>query len=106
MEDEASLDPSRPYVLSLEPHSVLPIATIGLHQLSGLRFPLRAFMLASSAIFATPIVRHVFAWLNCRIASQQEFCRLLEMGCSVSVTPGGVQEVLLLEQDKEVRFSP
>ncbi|GBG77010.1 hypothetical protein CBR_g23340 [Chara braunii] len=103
-EERDSLDPGRAYVIGLEPHSVLPLSAVVLSPLvMKTPFP-RIKMLGSSALKHVPFARHVWTWMGVADVSKSSFDDLLRRGWSCVVVPGGVQECLYMEKDKEVIF--
>ncbi|BBN04408.1 diacylglycerol O-acyltransferase 2, plant [Marchantia polymorpha subsp. ruderalis] len=104
IEDIDALDPKRAYVFAVEPHSVLPISIIALTKHYGLMPVKKMKALASSAIFWTPVLRHVWSWLGLVPASRKCYKDLLQDGYSTILIPGGVQECLYLEYGHETIF--
>ncbi|CAM6096332.1 unnamed protein product [Calypogeia fissa] len=104
LEDIAALDPERPYLVAVEPHSVLPIGLVSLTKHSGF-LPWKKIKFAGSTILLwTPIVRHLWSWMGLIPASRKLFSKLLEDGTTVVVVPGGVQECLHLRPGQETIF--
>uniref|UniRef100_A0A7S0VKA2 Acyltransferase n=1 Tax=Polytomella parva TaxID=51329 RepID=A0A7S0VKA2_9CHLO len=96
------------YVMGFEPHSSLPLAlppTFAL-QSNLLPHPLRGNVhgMASSICFQLPLVRQLWWWIGLRPVTRAWMEKLLRQSKSVVLVPGGVQEVLLLEKNKEVLF--
>ena len=54
--------------------------------------------------FHVPLVRHVFWWLGVRPVTKASIHALLKQGRSVVIIPGGVQEILLMQHDREVAY--
>jgi len=103
-EDENAFDASRSYVIAAEPHSVLPIGIVVLTPQSGVLPINNLRALASTAVFWTPIIRHVWSWLGVAPITRKYFTELLQKGVSCIVVPGGVQECLYMENGREVVF--
>lgn len=104
IEDKDALDPQRAYVFAVEPHSVIPLGVVGLCENTGL-IPLKRLKgFASSAIFYTPILRHVWTWLGLAPASRKRVVDSLSKGYSCVLIPGGVTEMLYMQHDREVVY--
>lgn len=104
IEAPGSLDPSRAYVIAAEPHSVLPLGIVVLTAHSGFLPLTKLRCLASSAIFYTPLVRHVWSWLGLVPATRAHFEGLLAAGHTCILVPGGVRECLYLQDGHEVLY--
>lgn len=107
-EDRQALENTdHPYVIGYEPHSVLPqgICAFCSYAVDGLPAGLKQTrILASSAAFWAPVMRHMWWWLGIRPVSRKCFATLLGKGRSVALCPGGIKEVLFMERGKEVAY--
>lgn len=105
-EDESAFKPGTAYVFGFEPHSVLPLAMFVFSKYASCMPPAlqNIRMLASTAIFWSPITRNIWWWAGLRPVSKKVMRHLLSKGTSVVLCPGGVRECLYLKKGKEAVY--
>jgi hypothetical protein len=102
-EDEGAIRHSgSPLIFALEPHGVLPISIGAFHPHAQLVPGHRCAGLMTSAVFRLPGMKSIFSVLCAKTVDRSTFSKLLSSGTSVCFCPGGVQEVMQLEHEREV----
>lgn len=107
VDDPQGTSVKQPYIVAFEPHSALPLAMAGVFtEYSGLLPPALANIkvLASSALFFVPGLRHMWHWLGMRPVSRKVMSSILTTGGSVALCPGGVKECLHMKHGEEALY--
>lgn len=85
-------------IFAMEPHDVLPISAFAfspiINRIPGGR---NICFLVSSAVFRLPFLRQIYSWAGSLPVDKQMFTARLKAGKALAFTPGGVQEVFMLD---------
>ncbi|PWA58439.1 Diacylglycerol acyltransferase [Artemisia annua] len=104
VEDIKAFNPNLTYVFGYEPHSVWPLGAGILADLARYIPITKIKILASSAVFYVPLLRHYWTWMGVSSVNKKNFLSLLKAGYSCIMVPGGVQETFYMKHDSEVAF--
>lgn len=99
---DAIRDAATPLIFALEPHDVLPVSMVAFNSHLNWIPGHKCAGLMTSAVFSLPGMKTVFSLLSARSVDRKTFSGLLQQGTSVCFCPGGVQEVIHLENEREV----
>lgn len=101
VEDKEKLDKVGHAIYALEPHHVLPLSIVAFQkELAGFNMGPSVGCI-TGICFKVPLMRHVYTWMNAWSVDKKDIIRMLDVGISPVLCPGGVQEVLLMESDDE-----
>lgn len=90
------------YVIPECPHGVFPLGQLIATSLADMCWPGHPiYALAADAVFHVPLWRHVMTWLGGIPATAASFRRALQKG-SVGLIPGGIAEMFMIDDDKEI----
>jgi hypothetical protein len=96
-EDAAALNASKTVIFAIEPHDVLPISMLAFHDCLGYFPGLKALACVTSICFTVPIMRHIYTWVSATTVDRNNMKSIISEGISPVVCPGGMQEVVLME---------
>jgi hypothetical protein len=108
VEDEEDLvqhaNQNKALIFAFSPHDMLPYPVFAFNSTLG-RLPGKLgeagfLCLMTGAIFNLPFIRHVYSWVKGGPVDKKTFLGRLNGGESFAFTPGGVQEVLLINPKK------
>lgn len=101
VEDPEELAKSGKAIFALEPHDVLPLSIFAFNDFFGAVKGHKILGCLTGAAFNVPLMRHIYTWVNANSIDKKNIIRMLKDGNSVILCPGGVQEVLLMENPNE-----
>jgi len=104
---DASSSSSPPCVIfAFEPHDLIPFAVFAFNS-SLKRLPGRigetGCCLITGACFKVPFMRQVYSWVGSHPIDKTTFRKRLEKGQSLTMVPGGVQEVIFMMKERMKR---
>ena len=101
LEDFEDIKNSGQAIFAVEPHDILPLSIFAFNdKLNGIPGH-KCLGCITSFCFNIPFMRHLYTWVNSTSVDKKNFISLIESGISPVMCPGGVQEVTLMESDKE-----
>jgi 2-acylglycerol O-acyltransferase 2 len=101
VEDPVELSKSGIAIFAMEPHDVLPLSIFAFNNsLSSIKGHTMLGCLTGAA-FNVPLMRHIYTWVDANSIDKKNIIRMLKANNSVVLCPGGVQEVLLMENEDE-----
>ncbi|CAG9465146.1 unnamed protein product [Pedinophyceae sp. YPF-701] len=109
-EDKDVFRGDKRYIVTLEPHSVLPVGLPGCflpNRIQRCRLPPAlqpVYSCVSSAVFALPVLGTMWYWWGARTVDKPTVTRILRSGANVALTPGGVKECLYMAPGKETLY--
>jgi hypothetical protein len=93
-------------IFAFEPHDLIPFPVFAfnpsLKRLPG-RIGETGCCLITGACFKVPFMRQVYSWVGCHPIDKATFRHRLERGLSLTMVPGGVQEVISMMKDRMER---
>lgn len=101
LEDPTAVENSGVAIFALEPHDVLPLSIFALNDFFGGIKGHSTLGCLTGACFKIPLMRHMYTWVNAHSIDKKSVQKMLANKISPVLCPGGVQEVLLMENDSE-----
>eukprot|EP00040_Diaphanoeca_grandis_P003125 m.23878 g.23878 ORF g.23878 m.23878 type:complete len:355 (+) comp14386_c1_seq1:263-1327(+) len=105
------LDPKQTYVVGIHPHSVLPIGAITAVVDESVQdswknlFPgVKLRILAATFVFYIPLYREMMLGAGVCDAARYSAKRILKLGYSIALVPGGATEALYSREDKDIVY--
>ena len=101
LEDADAVKNSGVALFAIEPHDILPVSIFVFNDcLKGIPNH-KCLGCVASFCFNMPFMKHIYTWVNATPADKQNLIKMITSGISPVLCPGGVQEVTLMESDKE-----
>ncbi len=91
-------DENKAIIFACEPHDILPYSVFCFNKaLQILPGKVSGTVLMTTAVFRIPIMRQIYSWLGAHSVDKSTFRHHLQNGRSLAFCPGGVQEVMYLD---------
>jgi len=100
-EDKEKHTSCGPAILVLEPHDVLPVSIFALSDYLGYNEGHTGIGCLTSICFAIPLMKHIYTWASAASVDKSNILRLMKEGKTITVCPGGAQEVTYMTADED-----
>jgi len=93
-------DEDRAVIMAFEPHDILPYSVFCVNKSLSIlpgKVGQSGCALMTSAVFRMPIMKNIYSWLGADSVDKATFRKHLQNGTSLAFCPGGVQEVMYLD---------
>jgi hypothetical protein len=98
---EALRKETRPVMIAIEPHDILPIGMVGLTANVMPFNNIKTMGCVTSIAYKVPLVKHIFTWVGSGSADKENIIATIRAGFSPMICVGGAHEVIYMKNRNE-----